>query len=285
MRGSTEDVHLSRLVDGELDSDESNAVLLEVLDDGEARGRLKELLTLRCALAPWRQQVGPSPSRAATPRPSARVDRSMLRYAGSLAVAAAIGGLLVMGGFLMARHPGGGTTTAPPADSWASPRLPAEAIMQTARAFALHESVGGPLKWYAHDDRSVQLASINGGSVDAVPVALFVRVGSATRPKQPVWNHVVVCRVGEAATVTFPAGTEDRPDVRVQVVADRLGDGVNVRYGVAIDAPGDASTRWGSLVGQHSVGTAETPIGQLDLGNGRGRVAVSACRLPVSING
>ena len=56
MNGKSDDVQLSQLADGELDSDQANAVLLEVLHDAEARERLRGLLQLRQSLAGWRRQ-------------------------------------------------------------------------------------------------------------------------------------------------------------------------------------------------------------------------------------
>ncbi len=47
---------LSQLTDNELPADQANQVLLDALDNAEARQRLKAMLHLRQVLRPWRQQ-------------------------------------------------------------------------------------------------------------------------------------------------------------------------------------------------------------------------------------
>ena len=65
MNHEERDILLSQLADGELTSDRLNQVLLDVLDDADARESLKQMLHLRQATGGWRRR---RPARTATSR-------------------------------------------------------------------------------------------------------------------------------------------------------------------------------------------------------------------------
>ena len=61
MMNEHDEILLSQLADGELDSDQANEALLEVLDDPAGRERLKEMLRLRQTTLPWRSRQDSRP--------------------------------------------------------------------------------------------------------------------------------------------------------------------------------------------------------------------------------
>ena len=161
---------LSQLVDGELPVDQANQVLADVfeemshvLGDYEVGSRLNAMLQLRQTLGPWRQQEPPKP--IVCP-PTVLVTRGVmgmwdkLSPVLGLAAAAVLGGILVAGGFYLAgRHGNVPETLAGDKPSTVLPSMitvTSEQRSEIARAFSLHESVAGPLSWYAADDATIQ---------------------------------------------------------------------------------------------------------------------------------
>ena len=274
---SKDDLHLSELVDGELDRDDANAVLLMVLDDADARGRLKGLLRLRHVLARWRRQ---EPCCVQVPvAPTSGRSRSHSQAAG-YAVAAVIGGLLVMGGFMLARspdrHDSGHAKT--PMVSSGHQGLSPETVHQMAQVFAFHESVGGPLKWYASDDREVRLASFDGRRSSGEPVVVFLDLKEDDASKTG-HRYMVVCRTGQQAAVDFPAGPGDLPAVRFQLFPSFQDGDIDLRYAVDLRAQGDSQYRWVSLAGRNALGHEPLQLGVAVLHGRRFSIAASSGRL------
>ena len=124
----------------------------------------------------------------------------------SLAAAALLGGILVAGGFYL----GGQVAMSPP--GWPIARqstglVTPEQRSEIARAFTLHESVAGPLSWYAADDSTIQVAPAQKGETVRQPIAVVLRLtagpaGQAQTP--PPKTYVIVCRNSDAATIELP---------------------------------------------------------------------------------
>lgn len=91
-------IRLSQLADGEMSGDEANELLLDVLDDPAAREELKQMLRLRRSTAAWRRRRPPRPVMVLADRPAPRVRGRAAWRLGGLAVAACVGGLLVLAG-------------------------------------------------------------------------------------------------------------------------------------------------------------------------------------------
>ncbi len=277
---------LSQLVDGELPVDQANRVLAEVfdelahvLDGAEAGKRLHDMLQLRRALGPWRQQE-PRQTMVLAAVKSAGKSASGRRWL-NYAAAAMLGGVLVAGGFFLGDRLGGERSDPQLAGQ---PRQPAPQAVQTARravqpativtpeqrreiarAFAFHESVAGPLSWYASDDSTIQVAPAVKGEALRQPIAVVLRLSrdlstpgdKAAPPK----TYVIVCRNSDAATIELP------PWATVKTVQLRLfptaADGeVNLRYAiVAADSAPDPDDA--ALTGSRQVGLGPTQLGQL----------------------
>ena len=193
-----QEILLSQLVDHELPADQANQILAGIFDeladvlDVSAMGqRLKTMLQLRQELAPWRQQEPPAAIVAFPPAyPAARVSHWSWRMT-TLAAAAVLGGVLVAGGFFLAARLGGHPTGQPiaggpgPATGQAAGDshenyppvivVTPEQRREIARAFALHESVAGPLSWYAADDSTIQVAPAQKGEKPQQPIAVVLR--------------------------------------------------------------------------------------------------------------
>ncbi len=271
MNEPRDDVLLSQLVDGELDGDEANALLLEIVDDEPRRERLRELLRMRSLLAAWRRQGFTS----ALP-PAARRSLQPTRVGArtrELALAAAVGGLLVAGGFMMSHLPAPLETAQPDVFVLSDTQL-----TQTAHAFALHEAVAGPLSWYASDERDIQLASAP-ADASVPPIAVFVHV----RPEGDSENereYVVVCREGELAAARFPGGFTDAANLHVRLTP-RVDDGrIVITYAITLGNRRDERSSWSSLVGRRAILRQRTFIGQLEIDGRLYEVGVSAGVLP-----
>ena len=278
MKNKTDEILLSQLADGELESDQINEVLLDVLDDADKRRQLKEHLRLRQSLGLWRRQEPARPIVALSAGHEIRPRHSSLsRRLGSLAAAAVIGGVLVLAGFWTA-----GRINPVEEKGRGNSRVAAvtdEQMRQVASVFALHESVAGPLKWYAADDQRIQLASAGEAEAGRKPVAVLLRLAPAGTEPAQVRNYVIVCRNGESATIEFPqAGGAST--VRMRLLPGVRDGKVNIRYAITVDGPEPAPRTSAALSGQRLVGLDHTPLGQLALADELVNVDASAWVIP-----
>ena len=269
MKNQTDEILLSQLVDGELESDQLNDVLLDVLDDADRRRQLAEHLRLRQSLGQWRRQKPAGPVIAVSDH---RKRHHFPWRIGSLAVAAMLGGALVLAGIWTAGGLGrNGKTNGSPVIEVVT----AEQMRQVASVFALHESVAGPLKWYAADDEKIQLASAGGSEVGRKPVAVLLRLAPAGADSAQARTYIVVCRNGESATIEFPqAGGAST--VRLHLLPGVRDGKVNIQYAITVDGSELAPKTSAALSGQRLVGLDHTPLGQLALADELVNVDASA---------
>ncbi len=260
------EILLSQLVDQELPPDQAAEVLLSVLDDAGPRGRLQAMLRARQALAPWRRQEPARALVAVLPaHPPAGHSLAAWRLLG-LAAAALLGGVLVGGGIYLGRQLGSGQH----GTSLVRPSLvvvtPGER-REIARAFALHESVAGPLSWYAADEATIQVAPPQKGETLRSPIAVILRLTpdpSCHLSKDAVpKTYVIVCRGSDAAAMELPAAAMAKA-LRLRLLPTAVNGEVNLQYALAAEGtnqrPGDAG-----LAGRRHVGLGQTPLGQLAL--------------------
>jgi hypothetical protein len=267
---------LSELVDGELNCDQTNEVLMSVLDDEQARESLKNHLRLREAYQPWRnQQLPQSVSVITQDSPEPRRGAGQWRL-GGLAAAAVIGGLLVTIGFWAASHMGRvPVVVAHPSQRAVMP----EQMRQVASVFALHESVAGPLKWYAADDQKIQLASARQSQTSQKPVAVLFRLGPVGAESAQMRSYVIVCRDKESATIEFPQSNGSSM-VRVHLLPDLRDGKVNIRYAITVGGPEQDRETSAALSGQRLVDLRHTSLGQLALADELVNVDASAWVIP-----
>jgi hypothetical protein len=256
---------LSQLADGELPSDQANEVLLTVLDDEPARALLKTQLTLRQGLRGWRNQQSARPVIALCSRPAQR-PRSVLRRwrLGSLATAAGVGGLLALAGFWAAGAGGLGRGTPSPAAVPQAVMVTPEQMQQVASVFALHESVAGPLAWYAADDKNIQVSSAQADETGHRPVAVWLKFEPATAGGA-ARNYVIVCRENQAATIDLPGDASGAPGLRVYLAPQTINGKVDMQYAITVDDRGQSGkpSNPGTLSGQRHISLAQTSLGQL----------------------
>jgi hypothetical protein len=276
MKEIPNDSVLSELVDGELSSDQTNEVLLAVLDDEADRERLKSQIHLRQTYQAWRtQQLPQSVSVISQQDPAARRG-GRIWHLGGLAAAALIGGLLVTVGFWAASNMGKAPVAiANPAPAAVMP----EQMRQVASVFALHESVAGPLKWYAADDQKIQLASAQAGQINQRPVAVQFRIGPAGAKPSQMRSYIIVCRDKESATIEFPqAGGASI--VRMRLLPDLRDGKVNIRYAITMDRPEQDEETSSALSGQRLVDLRHTSLGQIAMAGQLVNVDASAWVIP-----
>lgn len=276
MNAEQQDIFFSQLTDGELPSDEVNALLLETLDDPAGRQRLRAMLELRQATRAWRQAAPAAPVIVA--QGPLRVHRRRAWRLGGLAAAAMIGGLLVLAGFWAGgfNRNSGGSPSSPVAVAPSASVSP-EQMRQVASVFALHESVAGPLAWYAADDQTIKLASIGGVEASNKPVAVLLRLvptGPGGTPK----TYVFVCREKEGANIELPA-EGGGGSLRVYLAPHSVNGKVNVQYVIAL-GDADPGQEGASLAGRRPVGLTQTSLGQLALGDRL--LNVQACAWPMT---
>lgn len=288
MNSEHDEILMSMLADGELPSDQTNDLLLDVLDDAAGREKLKELLRLRQATAGWRASQSPRPVMVVTGRPEPLRPRRRAWRMGSLALAACLGGLLVLVGVGAARWLGSRQV---PGNAGAV--VTSEQMAQVSQAFALHESVAGPLAWYAADDQNIRLASARGAEAGRQPIAVLLKLERAAgmaspgEPRPGARTLVIVCRSDEPAVIELPAESADRPGLRVYLAPKASEGKVQMQYAIAAD--GLAGSRQNgdspqpvlaSLTGQRRLGLTETPLGQLAMGDSVLNVEAAAWTLP-----
>ncbi|HVW02463.1 MAG TPA: hypothetical protein VHB77_19060 [Planctomycetaceae bacterium] len=281
-----DDVQLSQLCDGELDNREMVRTLLGVLDDEAARGRLREQLKLRELMAPWREQApsmpGAATAPAPSPRPSTRGEGEITRHLRSLITIAATlaGGLLVGVGAWLGSHFAHGPT--PIAQNHIKPLQHAVVSPvqreQVAKVFAFHESVAGPLQWYAADDQEIELSAADAAERNKQPVAAVLRLTSVgAKP----WSreYVVVCRDHVPVTIPLPHSDSRLPPARLYLSSQTSGSSIDLRYSLTFDPIAGAA----GLAGHRQVGLEMMPLGELALGDQLIRVECSAWRLEESV--
>lgn len=287
------EILLSQLVDGELPVDQANQVLADVFDElvhvlgsAEAAGKLHAMLQLRRALDPWRRQEPPK-TIVALPSvpPAGRVSHPGRRLL-SLAAAALLGGILVAGGFYLGSRHGNPPQVA--AGDKPSTVLPSTVIVtpeqrsEIARAFSLHESVAGPLSWYAADDSTIQVAPAQKGEAMRQPIAVFLRLTEdrlgASDKAMPAKTYVIVCRSNDAATIELPQSAVAKT-VRLRLLSTVANGQVNLQYALAADGS-DRGPEEAALAGRRQVGLDQTSLGQLALNDRLVNVDASAWVIP-----
>jgi hypothetical protein len=267
MTNERDEILMSQLADGELSSDEANKLLLSVLDAPAEREKLKALLHLRQTTAGWRTRQPPRPVMVVAERPGAfRRGRTVWRM-GSLAAAACIGGLLALAGIWAAGWLG---RSHQPGDAvvfdrcFGAPAVTPEQMQQVAMVFALHESVAGPLAWYAADDETIRVASAGGTEAGQTPIAVLLKLGPAS-PGAAARTLVIVCREDRSAVIELPAESPGRAGLRIYLTPRTVNGKVEMQYAIAVDG-GEHRPAVASLAGRRRIGLTETSLGQLALG-------------------
>ena len=290
---------LSQLVDGELPPEQANQVLAEVFDEladvlctSQAARQLHAMLELRQAFDPWRRQ---GPAKAVASLPAESLPSPLGRWAQgdgsteqrertrhhpwiSLASAALVGGVLVAGGFVL-RGQVGLERPAVPTGGQPMVLITPEQRHDIARAFALHESVAGPLSWYAADDASIHVAPAEKGESLRQPIAIVLRLtrdlsfpsGEAPMPK----TYVIVCRSNGAAAIELPS-SEMAPNLRLRLLSTESKGQVRLQYVLAADGTGGRGQEDAALAGHRHVGLGQTSLGQLALNDRLVNVDASA---------
>lgn len=273
-------VLLSELVDNELSGHQAVEVLMAALEDAESRQELKGMLMLRQAMQPWRCQEPPG---AIVALPVAEPAETVLHGVWRpmhLAAAAILGAVLVTCGFYL----GGwlkvdGVATAskqPSVDVKVQSRetpdqqrrvtiVTPEERSEIARAFALHESVAGPLSWYAADETTIQVAPIQEGEKLEQPIAVVLRLAPAEGcQSNENKTYVIVCRNNDPAVIELPQ-LAAVGSTHLRLLSTVAAGEVNLQYMLAADGVGAGLDQSAALVGRRRVGLGQTPLGQLAL--------------------
>jgi hypothetical protein len=257
------EILLSQLVDGELPADQANQVLADVLDEPETSRRLKAMLQLRRAMEPWRRQ---EPVRAIVALPAGNASHWRFRVT-SLAAAAVLGGVLVTGGFFLGSRLGAQRSGLPMAQHPPVVLVTPDERREIARAFALHESVAGPLSWYAADDATIQVAPAQKGEKLQQPLAVVLRLSPdhacTSDEGGTAKTYVIVCRGNEATALDLPSSTGGR-SLRVRLLSTETNGQVSLQYVLAADGA-DRGRDDAALAGRRHVGLDQTSLGQLAL--------------------
>lgn len=282
MRNEMNEILLSQLADGELESDQANDVLLDVLDDQEARKRLKEHLRVRQSLKDWRRQEPQRPLVAVEGRARGARPLRLPHRLGTLAAAALIGGVLVFSGFWAGsgfRSPSRGGEGRPTV-----PSVTSDQMTQLARAFELHESVAGPLRWYAADEQNIQVAAAFGAAAVAQPVAVVLRFDTVGRGEASRKTYAIVCRNNQPATIELPNFGGGEAKLRLFLLPVVRNGGIRMHYTIAMSGPNPDQDVSAALTGRRNVGLGDTPLGRLALEDGLVDVHASAWTIREDMN-
>jgi len=274
---------LSQLVDGELSVNQANQVLADVLDElthvlgnTEATAQLGAMLELREALDPWRRQELPK-TVVALPSVHPNGKTSHFRWhVVSLASAALLGGILVAGGFVLGGRFGTERAALPTARQPVVIVTP-EQRREIARAFALHESVAGPLSWYAADEANIRVAPAGKEESLRQPIAVVLRLtrdlSDASHDVGPE-TYVIVCRNNDAATIELPQSAVAK-SVHLRLLPTTANGEVSLQYAISTDGSGRGPDE-AALAGRRRVALSQTSLGQLAVHNGLLNVDASA---------
>lgn len=259
------EILMSQMADGELTGDQTNELLLNVLDAPDEREKLKQVINLRRVTSAWRLRQPDRPMVIVSQKPTIFHHRRLMWRLGSMAVAACVGGLLVLAGLWAAGGFGARQVQTLGPDSSLATSVTTEQMQQVAKVFALHESVAGPLAWYAADDQNIRLASARGTEVSQAPIGVLLKLESAT-PGTTARTLVIVCRNDQPAVIELPAEIAGQAGLRVYLMPSTVSGKVDMQYAIAMDGqPQQAPLA--SLTGQRRLGLAETSLGQLAMGD------------------
>jgi hypothetical protein len=289
---------LSQLIDNELPVEQANQTLYGALDElghvilqSESCACLKNMLQLRLAMERWRDQQPERPMVALATSPIAEDSSRLGRRLASFATAAMLGGILVAGGFYLGSFFNGsrsGESVARRSDTASQQtKVSVDATVQSpvivtpeqrheiAKVFALHESVVGPLNWYASDDVTIQVAPAEQGEKLQQPVAVVLRM-SPLQPSQQekAKTYVIVCRNNDPSAIELPH-TASAKTVRLRLLPKATDHGVSVQYAVMVDESGSESNE-SALAGRRKLDLGQTSLGQLALNDRLVNVDASA---------
>lgn len=278
-----DDLILSQIADGELPPDETVAALLAVLDDENSRDRLRQYLQLRQMSAAWRSQK-PSDERgpafaAAMPMPLNSTGdgrpRHKSRQGSNVLLASVVGGLLVLLGVWMGKpSPVAPVPFAPGINSPQYVVSPSQR-QQIAQVFAFHESVAGPLKWFAADDQGVEVTPADPGMPSARPLAVVLRLTAEGGPRPLTHEYVIVCRQGVPVAIPLPHGDASFPQGRLYLSSAVEREGVGLQYSLTMEDAGGKSAG-AAISGRRNVGNDPRSLGELALGDRFVRVEATA---------
>lgn len=190
----------------------------------------------------------------------------------SLAAAALLGGVLVAAGFYLGGRPVASAvppSTVPASSTQEAPNEEPPAILVTseqrheiARVFALHESVAGPLNWYAADDTMIRVSAAGGTDEQPLPIAVVLRLTPARAQKAgQAKTYVIVCRNNDPAAIELPP-SEVAQKVSFRLLPTAVDSKVNLQYAISADGT-DRGVDVAALVGRRHVGLSQTSLGQL----------------------
>jgi hypothetical protein len=224
------------------------------------------MLQLRHALKPWRRQEPPKTLMAL---PAARPTDMLSRFkwrALSLASAAILAGVLTTGGFLLGSRHGAERPAAPTIRQPVIVVTP-ERQREIAAAFSLHESVAGPLSWYAADDSTILVSPAQKAEATRQPIAVVLRLaqdGSCPSDEAvPAKTYVIVCRNNDAAAIELPPSAL-AANLRLRLLTSETGGQVKLQYVLVADGA-ERGVEDAALVGHRQVGLSQAPLGQLAL--------------------
>lgn len=260
-----EEQRLSEMVDGELPADDACRLLLKVLEDQESRTTLREMLELRLLHAPWRRLEPKSLVISSATRPASEKPRSWLRQLPGLCASAIVGGLLVLAGGLLFRGGPSEKENGTHRDAGHKPAVVSTQQMQeVAQVFAFHESVAGPLKWFAAGDKTIQLAPADASEANRRPVAVRLRIrADQSNGPRVTKEFTIVCREREPTTIRL---SSDGSRFRVSLIPTVRDGRVYMQY--AIECERFAGSRNpAALLGNRVVALQQTPLGQFALGD------------------
>ena len=160
-------------------------------------------------------------------------------------------------------------------------RLTPEERSEIASAFALHESVAGPLSWYAADEATIQVAPAAKGEVLRQPVAVVLHVatdGTEASDRGREKTYVIVCRNQDEATVELPGQKGERP-LRMRLISHVSQGEVSLRYAIAADTqPREGS--YAAMAGRRQLGLDQASLGQLAIDDRLVSINATAWVLP-----
>lgn len=266
---------LSELADGELSADEFCRVLVDVLDDQQSQAKLREFLRLRVLLSSWRCLDPNLVVTGTLEKPAVRNHRSRWSQLLRLCAAAMVGGVLAMAGdLLFLQKNGENIVERPPQQTNETMVVTAKQMQELAQVFAFHQSVAGPLKWYAAGADTVQLASAAESAPNGRPVAvkLRVRFAQSARFAAVTKEYEIVCREHEPAIIHLPANGSR---MRVSLIPTLQDGRVHIEYAIEWEHRPDGGNV-AALLGQRDVALQQTPLGQLVVGDRMVNVAASA---------
>ncbi len=278
---------LSQFVDGELASDEANAMLLQALQDEGSRFELVRMLQLRASLQPWRSM---GEELSAPHRPNSTIHAASHVRTVLMGMAAIVAVSAAAWLYQSSKYEKPGSLDH---GSGVEQHLKVATSLSredAAEVFNLHESIAGPVAWLAILPESVRVQKmadgVEGEKADqAQAIACFLKIETHGDGVFPTLPDTIICRLDKKAVITVPSSGDHSKSMRIQLVAVHREESIGIQYAISLENEPTNGQQTSALSGFIPLSGDSNAVGRLAQAGTTLDIALSASLLDQGENG